>query len=526
MSFTPLNQGMSIKESYQPISTRGILYVGGSGEGNYSTIQDAINDSVNGDTINVYSGTYSEKICINKSINLEGENKEKTIITKDTGHPGGKIITVTANQVNISNFTVTGNWYWNGIYLSSSNNIIQNLNITYNKRGIMLSNTSHNNLISHNYLYENGIHLEVSCNNTIEENLFEYFSGIYLHDNSNYNMVSQNTFIYKSTGVDIKRNSDYNIIIDNFFTDIGLGSVMLWKNSKYNQILNNTIFKCRDGLINIQESCYNNVIGNNFSYNIIGGIILHHSSLGCNVSYNYFYNDSVGIEASSDSVENTIYRNVIEDINGTGLALRSTNNNSVVENIVSNCNIGMYVYNAIDNEIFRNNFINNKDEIISEYNYENIWDDGTLGNYWDDYIGSDRDGDGIGDIPRIIENDSNNDSYPLMVPFSPNTSVRITTPREGYIYFRNIRLRPSSLNIVFGNIKIKASTANYINDTVEMEKVEFYVDGRLRWVDKTAPYSWRWRLSSHIKHNHTISVVVYDSSGFTAVDELQVWRFF
>ena len=517
---------IGIKKKSIKISNQGnTLYVGGGGPNNYTKIQDAINDSLNGDTINVYSGTYPEKIIINKSINLIGENREKTIIINSTEY-SEKIITVTADQVNISYFTIIGNWHWQGIYLYSSNNIIQNLNITNYNRGIILSNTSYNNFICNNYLYQNGIYLEGSCNNTVEENLVEYFSGIFLSDKSNYNIVSQNTFIYKSTGVDIKGNSDYNIIIDNFFTDIGLGSIRIWKNSKYNQVLNNTIFNCRDGQINIQESGYNNVIGNHLSNDKKGGIILHHSSSECNVSYNYVYNNSVGIRASSDSSDNTIYRNVITDINGTGLALEFTKNNSVVENTVSNCIIGMKVFNAINNEIYRNNYINNKDEIICESICENIWDDNNLGNFWEDYTGYDRNEDGIGDTPKNIKGENNSDHYPLMVPYGSNTSIRITTPLEGYFYIRNIRLKSFSSIIVFGNIKIKASAVNYMDTSVKVEKVEFYIDGRLRWVDKTAPYSWRWRLSSHLKHNHIISVVVYDSSGNTAMDEQQVWRFF
>ena len=43
-----------------------ILYVGGTGPDNYTTIQDAIDDADNGDTIMVYPGHYNESLVIKK----------------------------------------------------------------------------------------------------------------------------------------------------------------------------------------------------------------------------------------------------------------------------------------------------------------------------------------------------------------------------------------------------------------------------------------------------------------------------
>ena len=44
------------------------LYVGGSGPGNWSKIQDAIDNSTDGDTILVYAGIYYEDIIVNKRL--------------------------------------------------------------------------------------------------------------------------------------------------------------------------------------------------------------------------------------------------------------------------------------------------------------------------------------------------------------------------------------------------------------------------------------------------------------------------
>ena len=79
------------------------LYVGGSGPGNYTSIQDAINDANDGDTVFVYNGLYFEHIVIFKTIDLIGENRNTTIID---GGESGTVIRVSVDWVNITGFTV------------------------------------------------------------------------------------------------------------------------------------------------------------------------------------------------------------------------------------------------------------------------------------------------------------------------------------------------------------------------------------------------------------------------------------
>ena len=51
------------------------------------------------------------------------------------------------------------------------------------------------------------------------------------------------------------------------------------------------------------------------------------------------------------------------------------------------------------------------------------------GNYWNDYNGTDNNGDGIGETPYII-NEDNQDNYPLMNPVDISTSQEFNTIPE------------------------------------------------------------------------------------------------
>jgi len=87
VAVAPLIPAITIT-STTSLSNGDTLYVGGTGPGNYSTIQDAIDAANTGDTVFVFNGTYTGEVgyygvYVDKSINLVGENKYTTIfITK------------------------------------------------------------------------------------------------------------------------------------------------------------------------------------------------------------------------------------------------------------------------------------------------------------------------------------------------------------------------------------------------------------------------------------------------------------
>ena len=79
------------------------LYVGGSGLGNFTKIQDAIDNATDGDTVFVYSGWYIENLVINKSIVVSGQDRETTVIL---GGNESEIISIKEADVELLMFTI------------------------------------------------------------------------------------------------------------------------------------------------------------------------------------------------------------------------------------------------------------------------------------------------------------------------------------------------------------------------------------------------------------------------------------
>ena len=108
--FSTLPIGLGYKIDKEPIVSFGsgiTLYVGGTGPNNYTSIQSAIDDASDGDTVYVYddSSPYIEKITIDKSIYLIGEDRNTTNIHFDDDI----IVSIFSDFVLFKDFTITGN---------------------------------------------------------------------------------------------------------------------------------------------------------------------------------------------------------------------------------------------------------------------------------------------------------------------------------------------------------------------------------------------------------------------------------
>ncbi|GAH69736.1 unnamed protein product, partial [marine sediment metagenome] len=113
MNFIPLiNSDDPLRET--------ILYVGGLGSGNYSSIQSAINAALSGNSIYVYTGIYYENLFVDKQIKLFGEDRVNTIID---GGGNSRVVRIYADNVSMKGFTIQ-NGYEQGVQINSNQNVI------------------------------------------------------------------------------------------------------------------------------------------------------------------------------------------------------------------------------------------------------------------------------------------------------------------------------------------------------------------------------------------------------------------
>lgn len=211
------------------------LYVSSTGDTQYSSIQQAIdNMSENITIIYVFEGIYYENIIINTTVTLKGENKEKTIL--DGNFSNDVIFIDEGGHVNISGFTIRNSGPFEG---------------TAHDAGIDI--TSNNNTIIGNIFYynTNGVYSAYAKNNTFKHNMYDSNTGygMYLHTASDECTITYNVFINNSYGLRIKGSRDNNIS-NNLFSNNRRGLYFCCgsrDNAVYhNDFVNNSIWDGKD----------------------------------------------------------------------------------------------------------------------------------------------------------------------------------------------------------------------------------------------------------------------------------------
>jgi parallel beta-helix repeat protein len=206
----------------------------------------------------------------------------------------------------------------------------------------------------------------------------------------------------------IKIESDGNIIKGNTCVKNPCGIYL--SNSNNNLVLNKNIIE--------DNNCLDNAVGINIPGESTSNIIRHN-----NIS-NY---TAAGIHLA-DASNSILEDNVCSGYGQYGISLYFSTANIIKNNSCRDNYYGIWFSHSSDNMIYFNNFNDNTENVhymVSTntwqspelaYMYNDKAYTNYLGNYWDDYTGSDADGDGIGDTPYPIS-DSDADNYPLVEPF-------------------------------------------------------------------------------------------------------------
>lgn len=243
-----------------------------------------------------------------------------------------------------------------------------------------------------------------------------------------YNVIKDNVIDDCLFGIDLQQ-ADSNIIRRNRISSkpLSLGlrgdAIRLWS-SNGNKITYNEISHARDTVVWYST---NNRLAHNVSAH--GRYAVHFMySHGNRVAHNRFHHNSVGIFLMySNGVE--VSQNRISQATGPtgmGIGFKEASDVTIEDNDIVSCATAIYLdlspfEPGARNHIARNRIAYNGIGVLFHNDWEgnflagnrfegnlthvavqgamtasrNVWD----GNYWDDYEGFDRDGDGVGDTP-------------------------------------------------------------------------------------------------------------------------------
>jgi hypothetical protein len=131
------------------------------------------------------------------------------------------------------------------------------------------------------------------------------------------------------------------------------------------------------------------------------------------------------LDSSTDN--QIVGNNITAQETGYGYCITFDHNSSsnlITGNNLHDAGVAVHRNNGKNNTFYRNNFVNNSNNVVGGVGDKkgNFWDNGTEGNFWSDYQGTDADGDGIGDTPYVID-DERQDRHPLMAPFDIDSVV-------------------------------------------------------------------------------------------------------
>jgi len=381
-------------------------------------IQNVLDNSMPGDIVIVSAGEY-EPFTVDKALTIQGVGSPS--VRAKTQNPA---ISIRTGGVKLLGFRVEGiprnqddkfRYYMDlsnrkpqyslnqpnsGILVDGDDVVIEDLEVEGSEAGILVKSARNFTLRNASFMRcDSGLRLLECEGGKIEGCTYQECEkyGAYLEGCDGISIEKNKVVGNSGAGMMLKESSTC-VVEENEFVENWQG-IFLWNSSFCDILENNAERNVYYGMVIASGS--NNSIMDNKAKKSGGG------ELGL---------QGIGISIQENSTYNLVVGNVLEEnLNGLDLT-RGCRFNLIFCNEISENSNGIRLDKNENNLVYRNNF---KRNLISGYDNasHNFWN-ATVGNYYDDYRGRDRDGDGAGDDPYWIPKGSSCavDWRPLMQP--------------------------------------------------------------------------------------------------------------
>ncbi len=268
-------------------------------------------------------------------------------------------------------------------------------NLTQMDAGVFVERTAQNARIENNFIHGKGfgVWVDATLNVNILNNKVQGDLSLRNQDRGNgihlfavrFANISGNEVWETRDGIYIEAAND-NIIHNNRMRDLRYGVHYMFSNR--NEVTDNSTTRTRTGYA-LMQSRQLTVTGNRSDHDQNYGMLMNY------ITYSTLNNNFVTAvqPGAGDGVH-------ISGAEGKALFIYNSLFNTLSGNQFEHSALGIHLTaGSEDNKIFHNSFIGNQQQVKYVAIRYQEWSHEGKGNYWSDYLGWDRNNDGVGDVP-------------------------------------------------------------------------------------------------------------------------------